>query len=72
MSDPLSQMIQLLRPRAVFSKEISGAGAWAVRYAAFGQPGFCAVTEGRCRLAVEGEAPVILEEGDFVLLAATP
>lgn len=72
MSDPLTQVIQLLRPRAVFSKGISGAGAWAVRYAEFGQPGFCAVTEGRCRLVVEGEAPVILEEGDFVLLPATP
>lgn len=72
MADPLTQVIQLLRPRAVFSKGISGAGAWAVRYAAFGQPGFCAVTEGRCRMAVEGEEPVTLEEGDFVLLPATP
>lgn len=72
MTDPLSQVIQLLRPRAVFSKGISGAGAWAVRYAEFGEPGFCAVTEGRCRLAVDGEAPVALEEGDFVLLPATP
>jgi len=72
MVDPLTQVIQLLRPRAVFSKGISGAGAWAVRYTEFGQPGFCAVTEGRCRLAVEGEAPIILEEGDFVLLPATP
>ncbi|WP_319519322.1 AraC family transcriptional regulator [uncultured Martelella sp.] len=72
MADPLVQIIELLRPRAVFSKGISAAGAWAVRYSDFGQPGFCAVTEGRCRLAVEGEAPVILEEGDFVLLPATP
>lgn len=72
MADPLVQVIQLLRPRAVFSKGISGAGAWAVRYTEFGQPGFCAVTGGRCRLAVEGEAPVILEEGDFILLPATP
>jgi AraC-like DNA-binding protein len=72
MADPLSEMIQLLRPRAVFSKGISGAGRWAVRYGEFGQPGFCAVTEGRCRLAVDGEAPVVLEEGDFVLLPATP
>ncbi|MGQ7792020.1 AraC family transcriptional regulator [Faunimonas sp. B44] len=72
MIDPLSQVIQLLRPRAVFSKGISGAGRWAVRYAEFGQPGFCAVTEGRCCLAVDGEAPVVLEEGDFVLLPATP
>lgn len=72
MSDPLSQVIQLLRPRAVFSKGISGAGRWAVRYEEFGAPGFCAVTEGRCRLAVDGEPPVVLEEGDFVLLPATP
>lgn len=72
MVDPLAQVIQLLRPQAVFSKGISGAGAWAVRYVAFGQPGFCVMLEGRCRLAVEGELPVTLEEGDFVLLPATP
>ena len=72
MRDPLTQVIQLLRPRAVFSKGISGAGAWAVRYSEFGQPGFCAVTEGRCHLAVDGERPVVLERGDFVLLPATP
>ena len=72
MVDPLSQTIQLLHPRTVLPKVISGAGSWAVSYTEFGQPGFCAVTEGRCRLAVEGEAPVVLEEGDFVLLPATP
>ena len=72
MPDPLSQVIQLLRPRAVVSKGISAAGPWAVRYAEFGRPGFCAMTQGRCRLAVEGEAPVVLEEGDFVLMPATP
>jgi len=72
MADPLAQVIELLRPRAVFSKGISGAGRWAVRYSEFGRPGFCAVTEGSCRLAVEGEAPVVLQEGDFVLLPATP
>lgn len=72
MTDPLSEVIRLLSPKAIYSKGISGAGRWAVRYAEFGQPGFCAVTEGRCRLAVDGETPVILEEGDFVLLPATP
>jgi AraC-like DNA-binding protein len=72
MVDPLAQIIQILRPRAVVSKGISGTGPWAVRYSKFGLPGFCAVTQGRCRLAVDGEIPVILEEGDFVLLPATP
>lgn len=72
MSDPLSQVITLMQPRAVFAKRISGAGRWGVRYAAFGQPSFCAVLEGRCRLAVDGEPAVTLEAGDFVLLPATP
>lgn len=72
MSDPLVQVIELLRPRTVFSKGMSGAGRWAVSYSEFGHPGFCAVLEGRCRLAVAGEQPVVLEAGDFVLLPATP
>lgn len=72
MSDPLSEVIALLRPRTVFSKIISGAGRWGVRYSAFGQPSFSAVLEGGCRLAVDGEAAVSLEAGDFVLLPATP
>jgi AraC-like DNA-binding protein len=72
MNDPLSQVISLLRPRAVFSKGISGAGRWGVRYSAFGQPSFCAVLEGSCRLAVDGQRALTLEAGDFVLLPATP
>lgn len=72
MSDPLSDVISLLRPRAVLSKRISGAGAWGVRYAQFGEPSFCAVLEGSCRLAVEGHGRRTLQEGDFVLLPATP
>jgi AraC-like DNA-binding protein len=72
VGDPLVQVITLLQPRAVFSKGISGAGRWAVRYAAFGQPSFCVVLEGRCRLAVDGELPITMEAGDFVLLPATP
>jgi AraC-like DNA-binding protein len=72
MVDPLSEVIALLQPRAVFSKRISGAGRWGVRYSEFGQPSFCAVLEGSCRLAVDGERAVTLEAGDFVLLPTTP
>lgn len=72
MPDPLSDLIALLRPRTVFAKGISGAGAWAVRYGDFGHPGFCTVIEGRCRLAVDGAADAVLEAGDFVLLPSTP
>jgi AraC-like DNA-binding protein len=72
MTDPLSEIIALLQPRTVFSKRISGKGAWAVRYADFGQPSFCAVLEGGCRLTVQGKSALTLETGDFVLLPATP
>jgi hypothetical protein len=43
MNDPLSEVITLLQPRAVFSRRISGAGRWGVAYSAFGHPSFCAV-----------------------------
>jgi AraC-like DNA-binding protein len=72
LSDPLSEVIKLLRPSAVFSKAISAAGSWGVRYSEFGYPSFCAVLEGRCRMALEREKPVTLAAGDFVLLPATP
>lgn len=72
MNDPLSDVITLLQPRTVLAKGISGAGAWGVRYSDFGQPSFCAVLEGRCRLAVDGQEAVTLETGDFVLLPTTP
>lgn len=72
MIDPLADVIRLLRPRAVFSKVIAGAGAWAVRYAAFGQPSFCTLLEGQCVLAVDGQAPIELAAGDFVLMPTTP
>ncbi|MDP4076868.1 AraC family transcriptional regulator [Acidovorax sp. A1169] len=72
MNDPLAEVIALLQPRAVFSKGISGAGRWAVRYSDFGHPSFCVVLEGRCSLAVDGQDAITLGAGDFVLLPATP
>lgn len=72
MSDPLSDVVRLLHPRAVFANLISGKGDWAVRYAEYGQPGFCIVLEGTAVLAVDGHAPITIGAGDFVLLPATP
>jgi len=73
MIDPLSEVITQLQPRAVLAgKVISGAGRWGVRYGKYGHPSFCTVLEGRCRLSVEGQKPIVLETGDFVLMPATP
>ncbi|WP_395541571.1 AraC family transcriptional regulator [Neotabrizicola sp. sgz301269] len=72
MADPLSQIIGLLQPRTVVSKDITGAGDWGVAYDDFGKPSFCAMMKGECRLRVSGTSEVWLRPGDFVLLPATP
>lgn len=70
--DPFSDVIGLLRPHAALSKPITGRGRWGVRYDAYQQPGFALVLAGQCWLALDGDEPVLLERGDFVLLPATP
>lgn len=72
MGDPLSDVVQLLHPRSVFANVISGKGAWAVRYADYGLPGFCIVLEGSALLTVDGHEAIAIRAGDFVLLPATP
>ena len=72
MTDPLAEIISLLRPSAVVANPISAAGRWGVRFTPFGLPSFCIMLEGSCRLAVKGQDPITLEAGDFVLLPATP
>src|SRR5262249_25948412 len=42
------------------------------RYDNFGQPSFCTVLDGGCRLAVDGQEALTLQAGDFVLLPTTP
>lgn len=68
MIDPLAEVVSLLQPAARFSKHIVGAGRWQIRRTDAGQPFYCAVLEGGCRLALEGLEPVALQAGDFVLV----
>ena len=70
MSDPLTQVVGLLRPNASFSKLVVAAGAWAVRRSDEGRPFYCVVLDGSCRLSVAGQEPITLEQGDFVLVPA--
>ncbi len=71
MSDPLTQVVGLLQPSASFSKLVIAAGPWAVRRSDDdGRPFYCAMLEGACRLSIAGQAPVTLEQGDFVLVPA--
>lgn len=71
MTDPLAEVVLLLQPGAPFSKVVSGAGAWRVRLTDVGQPFYWAILEGSCRLTVDGQEPVDLHEGDFVLIPSS-
>jgi len=68
MVDPLAEVVTLLRPTAPFSKLIAGAGQWRVGRSDPGQPFYCAVLEGGCRIGAHGGAPIELRSGDFVLV----
>jgi AraC-like DNA-binding protein len=70
--DPLSDIVALLKPRAMVSKPIRGRGNWGVRYAVYGRPGFAIMLEGQCWIAIEGAEPMQLMRGDFVLLPSSP
>jgi AraC-like DNA-binding protein len=70
LADPLAQVATLIQPRAPFSKVTSAAGPWQVRRSETGRPFYCAILEGRSRLAADGHDPVTLEAGDFVLIPA--
>lgn len=70
VSDPFAQVVTLLQPSTPYSKIASGAGRWRVQRSEPGRPFYCAVLEGACRLAADGNEPLILAEGDFVLIPA--
>lgn len=68
MVDPLAEVVTLLQPRARYSKVVGGAGGWRIRRAESGQPFYCVILDGGCRLTLDGQAPLELRQGDFVLI----
>lgn len=70
MIDPLAEMVSLLQPRARVTKMVTAAGTWRVRRSDLGEPFYCAVLEGKCRLATGDGEIMLLRAGDFVLIPA--
>lgn len=70
MIDPLAEIVTLLRPSATLSKVVEGAGRWRLRRTDAGQPFYCVVLRGGCRLTTAGDDPVDLDAGSFVLIPA--
>ncbi|MFT0169994.1 AraC family transcriptional regulator [Paraburkholderia mimosarum] len=70
MTDPLAEVVTLLQPGARYSKLVHGASPWRIRRADTGQPFYCVVLEGGCRIAIDDHEPVELLSGDFLLVPA--
>lgn len=68
-SDPLSDVLSLLRIRDGASLRMRTGGAWALRFAAYDYLKFVAVEEGRLEVLVDGDAePWQLAAGDVLVL----
>lgn len=70
MIDPLAEIVTLLQPSAGLSKLVECAGDWRIEREATGEPFYCAVLEGRCRVTFADQQPFMLQAGDFVLVPA--
>ncbi|MBI1173092.1 helix-turn-helix domain-containing protein [bacterium] len=70
MTDPLTQIVTLLRPGAPYAKLVSASGAWRVRREEENIVFYNLTLSGRALLEVEGRPQILLEEGDFVLIPA--
>jgi AraC-like DNA-binding protein len=70
--DPLSQIVGLLRPRALVWKVAKARGDWAIRYPANDGVVFCLIAAGSCWLDLPSAPSRRLDEGDFLLLTAPP
>ncbi|HHG8771727.1 TPA: cupin domain-containing protein [Raoultella planticola] len=68
--DPLAQIVTLLQPAARFSKLVTCAGFWQIHREATGEPFYCAILEGSCRITLGGHQRFILRAGDFILAPA--
>lgn len=70
--DPLSQIIGLLKPQAVFWRVIEAQAAWTIGFRPTNIVVFGQVIEGACHVEREDGITLDLEEGDFLLMAAPP
>jgi len=70
MIDPLAEVVTLLQPSARYSKLVLGASPWRIRRSDTGQPLYCVVLDGGCRITIDGHEPIELLSGDFLLVPA--
>jgi AraC-like DNA-binding protein len=72
--DPLLDTIRLLRPRAaLFGAGLDAFGAWGLSFRKRDDLLFCWIEQGECQLLRPDCAPVLIGQGDFLLIyTSTP
>jgi AraC-like DNA-binding protein len=70
--DPLSQIIDLLKPQAVFWRVVEAHNAWTIGFRPSNVVVFGQVIEGACHVEREDGISFDLDAGDFMLMAAPP
>ena len=70
--DPLSQIIGLLKPQAVFWRVVEAHNAWTIDFRPTNVVVFGQIIEGGCRVEREDGIGFDVEAGDFLLMAAPP
>lgn len=67
--DPFLDLIRLLRPRAaLFGAGLDAFGQWGVSFRARNDLLFCWIERGECQLIRPDRVPLLLRQGDFVLV----
>ena len=70
--DPLSQIIGLLKPQAIFWRVVEAHDAWTIGFRPTNIVVFGQIIEGACHVEREDGIGFDLEAGDFMLMAAPP
>src|ERR1700743_2272352 len=68
MVDPLAEVVSLLQPSARACEVIHGATPCRISRSDAGQPFYCVILEGGCRVAIDGHEPIELLSGDFMVI----
>lgn len=70
--DPMSQIIGLLKPQAVFWRVVEAHDAWTIGFRPTNIVVFGQMIEGSCHVEREDGISLDLAKGDFMLMAAPP
>jgi AraC-like DNA-binding protein len=70
--DPFSQLVELLKPQAVFWRLVEAHDAWTIAFRPTNVVVFGQMIEGSCQVEREDGITFHVDAGDFMLMAAPP